>query len=238
MFELLMELPLFRGVSHARLAEVVGAAKFHFLKYPKGEPVVRAGEPCSHLAFVIGGSVRCSVANNNGRFVVSSTLCAPAVITPDFLFGRFTNYPCTATAASTVSILKISKQDFVNILCTDRVFMFNYLNTLSVNAQKTVHGLMSLTSGSLEERIAFWIIALTQPGSYDITMGCRTRDLCSIFNVPRSAFEAVMEDMDRRGLARYEANEIHVVDRRKMLALIENQTENNEDLPDHDVTVE
>lgn len=231
MFELLMELPLFRGVSRTRLAEVVGAAKFHFLKYPKGEPVVRAGEVCSHLAFVIGGSVRCAVANDNGRFVVSSTLSAPAVIAPDFLFGRFTNYPCTATAASTASILKISKQDFVNILCSDRVFMFNYLNTLSVNAQKSVHGLMSLTTGSLEERIAFWIIALTQPGSTDITMGCRTRDLCSIFNVPRSTFEATMDDMSRRELVVYDSYEIRVLDRRKILALIENQTENHEDMP-------
>ena len=36
MFEILMNLPLFRGVSHEKLAQVVGEAKFHFLKYPAG----------------------------------------------------------------------------------------------------------------------------------------------------------------------------------------------------------
>lgn len=40
MFELLMDLPLFRGVSHTRLAQVVGEAKFHFLKYPEGETLI------------------------------------------------------------------------------------------------------------------------------------------------------------------------------------------------------
>ena len=34
MFELLMELPLFKGVSLNTLSQVVGENKFHFLKYP------------------------------------------------------------------------------------------------------------------------------------------------------------------------------------------------------------
>ena len=68
MFELLMNLPLFRGVSRSRIAEVVGSAKFHFLKYPKGETVVRAGEECTHLAFVISGSVRSEISNSSKRF--------------------------------------------------------------------------------------------------------------------------------------------------------------------------
>lgn len=231
MFELLMGLPLFRGVSRQRLAEVVGTARFHFLKFPDGEPIIRAGEDSSHLTFVIGGQVRVTIANDSGRFVISSTLEAPAVIAPDFLFGRITRYPCSVTAIGSVSILKISKSDFIKIIYQDQVFMFNFVNTLSVNAQKSVHGLMSLTTGSLEERIAFWIIALTQPGSFDIRMSCRTRDLCSIFNVPRGTFEAVMADMEQRGLLRYNSNEITVLDRRKMLALIDRQTENHEDMP-------
>ena len=32
MFDTLMTLPLFRGVSQERMAETVGKAKFHFLK--------------------------------------------------------------------------------------------------------------------------------------------------------------------------------------------------------------
>ena len=55
MFEILMDLPLFRGVTRARLAQTVGEAKFHFLKFPAGEPIVRADEPCAHLTFIISG---------------------------------------------------------------------------------------------------------------------------------------------------------------------------------------
>lgn len=231
MFELLMELPLFRGVSRSRMAEIVGTAKFHFLKFPVGETIIRAGDNSSHLTFVISGSVRATTANDSGRFAVSQTLEAPAVIAPDFLFGRVTRYPATVMALTDCSILKISKADYVRILYSDEVFMFNYLNTLSVNAQKALDGILSLTSGGIDERIAFWIACLTQPGSKDISMSCRTRDLCNLFSVPRNVFEAATAEMERRGLIRYTPRSIDIIDRKAMLSLLDRQSESHEDQP-------
>lgn len=220
MFEMLMDLPLFKGVSLNTISQVVGEAKFHFLKYPEGETIIREHEPCTHLTFVIAGSVRLTTVNANGRFAVSQTLRAPAVIAPDFLYGRVTSYPCNVMALDDVSILKISKADYAKILTTDPVFMFNYLNTLSVNAQKSVEGILSLTTGEIDERIAFWIIALTQPGSFDIRLSCRKRDLCSLFGVPRGLFNAGLESMKERGLVDFDNNELIVVDRSAMLNLL------------------
>ena len=225
MFELLMELPLFRGVSHARLAQVVGEAKFHFLKFPAGEVIIRAGEPCTHISFVISGSVRSTIVNNNGRFAVSQTLAAPAVIAPDFLFGKFTNYPGSVEAIDSVGLLKISKTDYINILNSDPVFMFNYLNTLSMNAQKALKGILSLTTGEIDERIAFWIIALTQRGSTDIRLTCRKRDLCSLFGVQRSVFDSGLQAMKERGLLDYTNRELIIHDRERMLHLLEHSPE-------------
>lgn len=231
MFELLMNLPLFRGVSRSRIAEVVGSAKFHFLKYTKGETVVRAGEECTHLAFVISGSVRSEISNSSKRFSVSQTLKAPSAIAPDFLFGRTTRYPGTVVALTDCSILKISKVDYIRILNADQVFMFNFLNTLSVNAQKALDGILALTSGGLDERIAFWIIALTQPGSEDIELTCKTRDLCNLFSVQRNVFDAACHEMEQRNLIRYSPRKIEIVDRREMLSLLERQSETQEDVP-------
>ncbi len=225
MFELLMELPLFRGVSHQRLSKTVGESKFHFLKFPAGETIIRSGEACTHLTFVISGSVRTTIVNANGRFAVSQTLKAPAVIAPDFLFGRFTTYPCTVEALETTGILQIDKQDYLNILYSDPVFMFNYLNTLSANAQKAMQGVLSLTTGEIDERIAFWIAALSQPGGTDIVLTCRTRDLCSLFGVQRATFEAGLDSMKERGLIEYTNKELRVLDRSALLALLQHNHE-------------
>ena len=37
MYEILLELPLFKGASMSRISEIVGKAKFHFLKYLPNE---------------------------------------------------------------------------------------------------------------------------------------------------------------------------------------------------------
>ncbi len=226
MFELLMELPLFRGVSHQRLSKTVGESKFHFLKYPAGETIIRAGDPCTHITFVISGSVRSTIENENGRFAVSQTLKAPSMITPEFLFGRSTLYPCTVEARESTGILQIDKRDYLTILYSDQVFMFNYLNTLAANAQKSMQGILSLTTGDIDERIAFWISALSQPDGTDISLTCSKRDLCSLFGVQRATFENAIERLKEAGIVSFSDNkELRIADRNALIQLLRHNHE-------------
>lgn len=225
MYEILMRLPLFHGVSYSRLSEVVGNTKFHFLKYLKGDRIVEAGEPCTHIKFIISGSARVSIVNSDGRFKVSQTLSMPDVIAPEYLFGRATRYPISAVALEPTGILQIEKQEYVKILNSDPVFLFNILNNLSVNAQKAVEGVLALTTGSLEERIAFWIVALTQRGGTDIVLSCRQRDLYSLFGVQRSSFIATLENMKARGLIDFNQHEICIKSRAEMVSLLASTSE-------------
>ncbi len=225
MYEILMELPLFKGVSFNRISEVVGMAKFHFLKYLEGDTILTAGTPCTHITFIISGSARSSIVNSDNRFCVSQTLEAPDVIAPEFLFGKATIYPCTVKALTPTGILQISKSDYMRILDSDQVFLFNFLNVLSMNAQKAVDGILALTNGSLEERIAFWIVALSQRSGKDVTLTCRQRDLYSLFGVPRSSLITTLDKMKERGLIDYSPGEIRVNSRKDLLAVLASRIE-------------
>lgn len=220
MYENLMELPLFKGVSYNRISEIVGNTKLAFMKFLPGEKIVSAGDPCTRLMFVIGGKVRLAIRNSTDRFIVSQTLEAPSVISPDFLFGRNTLFPASVTAIDTVSIMQIDKNDFISIIRNDEVCLFNYLNFISTNAQKAIDGVLALTSGSLEERIAFWIIALTQRDAKEITLACRQRDLYSLFGVQRSSFISTLDSMKERGLIDYGPNEIRVNSRSGLRSIL------------------
>ena len=180
MYEILMGLPLFNGVSRERISEVVGRAPFHFLKYLEGEKVIEPGEACTHIKFVISGAVRSTITSPNGRFQVSQTLQAPNVIAPEFLFGRNTSYPAEVVAVA---------------------------------------------AGSLEERIAFWIIALTQRGGTDVKLVGRQRDLYSLFGVQRTSFISTLESMRERGIIEYDQHEIRVKSRRTLLGMLSTDSE-------------
>lgn len=220
MYDILLALPLFKGVSQERMREVVGNTRFHFLKYLPGETIVNEGDPCTHIRFIISGSVRVSITNYGKRFTVLQTLVAPDVIAPEFLFGRSTSYPCTAKAIDTVGILQIEKAEYLRILNTDRVFLYNLLNLLSMKAQKGVEGIMALTNGSLDERLAYWIIALTQRSGKDIDLTCKTKDLYALFGVQRSSFMSTLDSMKERGIIDYEPGIIHVISRDALLDLL------------------
>lgn len=225
MYEFLMELPLFKGVGFDKISEIIGTTKFHFLKYLEGETIVSAGDPCTHIRFVISGAARLTTVSSDSRMRVCQTLTAPDVIAPDFLFGRFTNYPATAVAIDRTSILQLTKNDYLKILHSDKVFLINFLNTISINAQKSVIGVLALTHGTLEERIAFWIAALTQRGSTDITLQCKQRDIYSLFGVQRSSFINTLDSMQERGLLEYDQREIRFNSRPALIELLTNPQE-------------
>lgn len=225
MLTLLMELPLFRGVSEDTMRKTVGNAKFHFLKYPQGTEIIKPLSPCTHITFVISGAVRVSTSNRNGRISVSQTLHAPDVIAPDFLFGRATNYPCRVVALEDAGILQISKADYLKILNSDPVFMFNYLNIISMNAQKSVVGLMSMTSGALEERIAFWVIALTQPSGDNVAIECPLRNLCAIWGVQRSALVEALTRLKDHGLDSFDSSGVFFSSRKALLQMLTDHPE-------------
>ena len=220
MLDIFTQMPLFRGVTRERMAQTVGMAKFHFLKYRPSETIVNAGDRCMHLRFILSGKVRISITNSDGRFRVSQTLSAPDVVSPDFLFGPSTLYPGDVTSIDDVSIVQVSKADYVKILNSDPIFMFNYLNYLSMNAQKSIDGVMSLSMGSIEERIAFWVVATTQPTATDVTVECRQRDMCFIFGVQRSSFVAALDHLAERRALSYSGGEIHVLDRRALVSVL------------------
>lgn len=222
MYENLMTLPLFKGVSYNRVSEIVGKTRLGFLKYLPGDPLVRVGEPCTGIKFIITGSVRLTIHNVSDRFRVMQTLNAPSVISPDFLFGRDTLYPADGVAIDTVSVMQIAKSDFISLLHEDEIILFNYLNILSTNAQKAINGVIALTSGSLEERIAFWIIALTQMDATDIVLRARQRDLYALFGVRRTSFMAALDSLRDRGIITYSTNEINVLSRRELRSVLLN----------------
>lgn len=147
------------------------------------------------------------------------------VISPDFLFGRRTIYPGDVVAHDTVSILRIPKNDYINILTSDHIFLFNYLNMLAMNAQKSMEGILAVSSGDIAERIAHWISATTQPRSHSIVLECSRKDLSTLFNTPRTVLKAALEEMKERGLLDYTPHSITVPDRQALIALLHDHPE-------------
>lgn len=216
MYDILLQLPLFQGVSRMKISELIEKTKFHFLKYQPDQQIVKAGEECTHIKFLLSGSIRAEMINKSGKIKVSEVMHAPNVIAPTHMFGRNTTYPADIFATTAVGIMQIDKQSFIRILQNDSIFLINLLNIISRRSQKSIESFLSLSSGDVKEKLAFWILSFTQRKSTDIRIICKQKDLYSFFGVQRSIFMNALSSLKENGVIDYSAREIVILDRQKL----------------------
>ena len=216
-YQLMMNLPLFNGAGFNKMSEILAFSHFTFKRHEHGDVIIRTGEVCDSIIFILKGRVRSTITTNDARVAVSQTLQAPDILSPDFLFGLNTESPATVVADGYAATAWLGKSDYLRILNTDNIFLFNFLNRLSKDAQKAIDGLLSLNGGSIEQRLAFWISALTDPSGIDIVMEGKNREVYTMFGAQRSVFIQSMQNLEQQGLISYSPGIIRVTDRRSLI---------------------
>lgn len=220
-FDKLLHLPLFQGVTQERLREVIEKIPFHFLKYKKGERILDSGDPCTHVRFVVSGRVRLEYESRVLKFKLSQELSSPEVISPDYLFGLDTSYPFSVYAIEECGILQLTKQDYMSILQSDNVFLFNILNYLSRNSQNLKSQLLNIEQVSVLERIVLLVATFTSQRSENIKMSFRQRDICRLIGAWRPAFQSAVEWLlEKDMIVMPDNNTMCINDRRQLLSLL------------------
>ncbi|MBR6490073.1 MAG: Crp/Fnr family transcriptional regulator [Muribaculaceae bacterium] len=220
-FDKLLHLPLFQGVSQERLEEIVAKIPFHFLKFKKGEKIISSGDGCTHVRFVISGKVKMEYESKPLKFRISNELSAPEVISPDYLFGLDTSYPFNVTALEPCGILQVAKQDYITILRSDNVFLYNILNYLSRNSQSMKTQLLNVEHASVVERLALLVSVFTTQRSQQISLNFKQKDLCRLLGARRPAFMgAIGYLLDNDMIEMPDNSNILIKDRKQLLSLL------------------
>ena len=220
MYEQLMQLPLFQGVSTEKITALVEKLPFHFLKFHNGDQIFAAGDQCTHIRFIVSGQVRIETQWSRLRVSMNQTLSTPHVLAAECLFGRKTVYPYTAVAQGSCGILQLLKSDYIKMVSSDKVFLFNILNYLSSGSQRNTASLLATKDGSVAERLAVLMDLLVVNGASDITLRYKQKDLSALLGTQRTTLIASLEKLTDLGLIDYDSNELRVLDIQGLINLI------------------
>ena len=220
MYQQLMQLPLFQGVSTEKITELVEKLPFHFLKYRSGEQIVAAGDPCTHIRFIVSGKVRLETSSSRLKVSLEQILATPNVLAPDYLFGRDTTYPFSAFAEGGCGILQLLKGDYIKMINTDKVFLFNILNFLSSGSQRGIAMALAARDGSVEERLAMLMNVLVAPGATDVVLKFKQKDLCSLLGTQRTTLVSMLDRLSEQEILEYESSEMRFLDMDALDALL------------------
>ncbi len=212
MYQQLMQLPLFQGVSAEVITSMVEKLPFHFLKFRNGEQIFVAGDTCTHIKFIVSGQVRIETPFDNLRVTMHQTISNPHVLAAEFLFGRDTTYPYTAISEGACGILQLRKSDYIQMINADKVFLFNILNYLSTGSQRALSSPLSIKDGSVIERLAALIETLAISGAKDIGFQYKQKDLCALLGTQRTTLVAMLDKLSDQGILDYDSNKLSVLD--------------------------
>ena len=220
MYQQLMQLPLFQGVSTEVITALVEKLPFHFLKFRNGEQIFAAGDQCSHIRFIVSGRVRLETPCDHLRVSLLQTLETPHVLAAEYLFGRETTYPYSAFADGPCGILQLRKSDYIKMLAFDKVFLFNILNYLSSGSQRNTASILAIKDGSVVERLAMIVDALTVTGATDVAVRFKQKDLCVLLGTQRTTLIASLDKLADEDIVDYTSNELRILDLSRLAEFI------------------
>lgn len=148
-----MELPLFKGIGEEQLSQLLEKTSVEFLKFKDGEKIADAKEQVNAVDFIIKGKVRNVYKMVNFPIEIHEIIGKGGVLGAMHLYGIDTKYCSTATAVGEVSLLRIEKSQYMNILMSDRIYILNFVNYLSAAAQKPEKLILEQAMPSIERSL-------------------------------------------------------------------------------------
>ena len=217
MYEIIMDLPLFKGVSKNQVSAFLEKTNVGFCNYQAGEVIIGEGEEVEMVKFLIVGAVRIIHKLESLPITIEETCDPGIVLGADRLFGISTGYACEVRSVGKTSIMQFSKEQYMNLLQTDRIYMLNFFNYLSLRGQRPENALSHYAAGDLRSRLSVMISILTHSSARDIALNVTDETLAKFGGM---TIEEVIEWKDvakRMELVSCKTNLIRILSRKGFL---------------------
>ena len=222
MIPVLVNNPLFRGITPERLFADLEEISFHTRSYKKGEILAQQGAVCNRLVILTKGSVRGEMIDYSGRLIKVEDIAAPRAIAPLFLFGEENRYPVEVTANEPTEVIELPKSSVLSLFRKNEQFLENYMN-LSANYARTLSDkLFFMSFKTIRQKIDSYLLRLyKQQQQTHITLDRSQQELSDYFGVSRPSLARELAHMQEDGLLIADRKHITILQKEQLVRLIQ-----------------
>ena len=222
MIPVLVNNPLFRGITPERLFADLEEISFHTRSYKKGEILAQQGAVCNRLVILTKGSVRGEMIDYSGRLIKVEDIAAPRAIAPLFLFGEENRYPVEVTANEPTEVIELPKSSVLSLFRKNEQFLENYMN-LSANYARTLSDkLFFMSFKTIRQKLASYLLRLyKQQQQTHITLDRSQQELSDYFGVSRPSLARELAHMQEDGLLIADRKHITILHKEQLVRLIQ-----------------
>lgn len=204
--------PLFAGLTDDVLASVARIAMMR--RFPRGQSVVRAGDRSDYVYFVLTGSLKVVVSDEDGREVILSILGQGEIFGEMSMFGE---QPRSASVVAVVAadLVMISKQDFRQLMQESFDVTWRIMCNLAERLRNADRKIESLALMDVYGRVAGLLIEMAEDvdGASVVVRKISKQDIAKMIGASREMVSRVMKDLGQQGLIKETAKGIVLQER-------------------------
>lgn len=220
MYSTIMDLPLFKGISRAQVSTFLEKTSIEFLNYEPEDALFLNEEINDYLFFIISGKVTISWTQADLSDRVEFSLGQGAMLGGAWLFGLNRATPFSAVAQTKTSVLRVSKTQYMSLIESSKVYLLNYLNYLSLMAQRANDALKYYSANGVYSTICRYLMILTPADASDIIITLNHGSTEPISNTADFLHDADIAACIKQGFLKLNRdNEIMILSRSGVLQL-------------------
>ncbi|MBE6294013.1 MAG: Crp/Fnr family transcriptional regulator [Bacteroidales bacterium] len=210
MYENLLILPYFQGMSKDELTGILDKVKFEFTQYTANDKIATHGAECNRFVILIQGSIKIVSTADNHKYRIEERAQAPYAIEPYSLFGGKPQYQRSYYAQSNCSILSIDKSYFYSEFFKHQIFSINLLNLISRKIQITNDTIWNKMPCSIEGSIVRFIALRSELSGGEKWIYIKMEDLADMLQETRLNISKALNNMQEQGLVTLSRKEIYI----------------------------
>jgi CRP-like cAMP-binding protein len=199
MYDTLLQLPLFQGLSQADFVGILGKVKLHFTKFEAGKLILPVAGEHDHLTFLLRGEVSVQTAAAGKRYTLTEYLPAPALLEPHTLFGMHPVYDSNYKAHTLVHLVDIDKPTLTNELLGYDIFRLNLLNLISNRAQVYASRLWEEMPDDPQKALLQFVLHRCDHPRGAKLLRIYQSDLSTMLRIPRLTLSAIIHRWQENG---------------------------------------
>ena len=216
MYENLLSLPFFQGMSKDDITTILDNVVFEFIKYNDGEVICHRGDECCNFLILTQGTLQAITEAPDKSYTLTEHIKAPYAIEPYSMFGYNTRYDKEYVAKGNCTILRIEKKFLFSDLIKHKIFTINFLNLVTNKVQKQSNVIWQQTPSSIAGRIVKFISLRCEQQYGEKILSIKMERLASILCETRLNVSKSLNEMQDAGLLELHRKEIFIPSLKKL----------------------
>lgn len=153
LYDKLLELPLFQGMSRNDLTSIVAHTKLGFHKFQPNHDIVQEGDTSDCLYFLLSGVISVYTSADDHGYTFCEEISAPEALQPERIFGLTQRYTHTYKTKTVCNFITLDKYEVLKLSDKFSIFRFSLLNMICTLSQKASHQSWRIQPKDLRGRI-------------------------------------------------------------------------------------